>query len=64
MIGPVLAEKGYFWQTISTQWPFFGAGGKTLVDGVESGKTGQESGKRGQERQESGKRGRARRPVV
>ena len=57
MIGPVLAEKGYIWQTISTQWPFFGAGGKTLVDGVESGK-------RGQERQESGKRGRARRPVV
>ena len=27
-------------QTKSIRWPFFGAGGKTLVDGVESGKRG------------------------
>ena len=42
MIGPVSAEKKVIFgkQTISSQWPFFGAGGKTLVDGVESGKRG------------------------
>ena len=56
MIRHVLAEKRSYLAN-NLQWPFFGAGGKTLVDGVESGK-------RGQERQESGKRGRARRPVV